>query len=196
MVFGGATIPQDNVYAGLNNLDGTSATTLNGNNTYKLTFMPPVTNPKTLPVVGTLPPTANDSQGNPRGLWSITVYQPDATAVRRPVPPPDERSEHRLLDREHSRDRRRPVDGHNHRHTLRVGPAEREQPDPVRLHGRNLRPHARRPVLRREPPDAQDRPEDQGHDVLVQGLDHVAADAIGRATCRSSTAARRVPSSR
>jgi hypothetical protein len=84
VVFGGATIPQDNVYAGINNLNGTSATTIDGNNTYKLTFTPPVTNPATLPVAGTLPPTANDSQGNPRGLWSITVYQPDATQSAAP----------------------------------------------------------------------------------------------------------------
>ncbi len=87
VVFGGATIPQDNVYAGLNNLNGTSATTLDGNNTYKLTFTPPVTNPASLPVVGTLPPTANDSQGNPRGLWSITVYQPDPTQSAAPFIP-------------------------------------------------------------------------------------------------------------
>ena len=46
--------------------------------------MPPVTNPATLPVVGTLPPTVNDSQGNPRGFWSITVYQPDATQSAAP----------------------------------------------------------------------------------------------------------------
>ena len=50
--YGGATMPQDNVYAAINNLDGTSATQLDGNNTYKLTFMPPVNNPKELPVVG------------------------------------------------------------------------------------------------------------------------------------------------
>ena len=87
VVFGGATLPQDNVYAGLNNLNGTSATTLDGNNTYKLTFTPPVTNPATLPVVGTLPPTANDSQGNPRGFWSITIYQPDATQSAAPFIP-------------------------------------------------------------------------------------------------------------
>ena len=87
VVFGGATIPQDNVYAGLNNLNGTSATTLDGNNTYKLTFTPPVTNPKTLPVVGALPPTVNDKRGNPRGFWSITVYQPDATQSAAPFIP-------------------------------------------------------------------------------------------------------------
>jgi hypothetical protein len=76
---GGCNIPEDAVYAQINNLDGTSATQLDGNNTYKLTFTPPVTNPATLPVVGSLPPTVNDSQGNPRGFWSITVYQPDPT---------------------------------------------------------------------------------------------------------------------
>jgi Protein of unknown function (DUF1214) len=76
---GGANIPLDAVYAQANNLDGTSATQLDGNNAYKLTFTPPVANPATLPVVGTLPPTVNDSQGNPRGFWSITVYEPDAT---------------------------------------------------------------------------------------------------------------------
>jgi hypothetical protein len=78
-VYGGANLPQDAVYAQINNLDGTSATQLDGNNTYKLTFTPPVTSPVTLPVVGTVPPTVNDRQGNPRGFWSITVYQPDAT---------------------------------------------------------------------------------------------------------------------
>ncbi len=74
---GGGIVPQDNVYAQINNLDGTSATALNGNNTYKLTFKPPVTNPRQLPVVGTVPPTVNNSDGDPRGFWSITVYQPD-----------------------------------------------------------------------------------------------------------------------
>jgi hypothetical protein len=80
---GGANIPQDDVYAQMNNLDGTSATQLNGNNTYKLTFTPPSTNP-TLPVIGTLPPTVNDSQGNPRAFWSITLYQPDTTQSAAP----------------------------------------------------------------------------------------------------------------
>jgi hypothetical protein len=75
-IYGGANMPQDAVYAQISTLDGTPATALNRNNTYKLTFTPPVTNP-TLPVVGSLPPTVNDRQGNPRGFWSITVYQPD-----------------------------------------------------------------------------------------------------------------------
>ena len=63
---------------------GTSATQLYGNNTYKLTFTPPVTNPSTLPVVGSLPPTVNDSQGNARGFWSIHVYQTDVTQSAAP----------------------------------------------------------------------------------------------------------------
>ena len=103
-------MPQDAVYAQINSLDGTSATQLNRNNTYSLTFKPPVSNPATLPVTGTVPPTVNDRQGNPRGLWSITLYQPDSLAVRRPVHQSGQRSEHRVLEREHSRDRRRPVD--------------------------------------------------------------------------------------
>ncbi len=81
---GSANLPLDAVYAQLNNLDGTSATTLDANNTYKLTFTPPVTNPATLPVVGTLPPTVNDSQGNPRGFWSIHAYQTDTTQSAAP----------------------------------------------------------------------------------------------------------------
>jgi hypothetical protein len=74
---GGANIPQDDVYAQINNTDGTPSTQLTGNGTYELTFTPPVTNPPTLPVTGTLPPTVNDRQGNPRAFWSITAYQPD-----------------------------------------------------------------------------------------------------------------------
>jgi hypothetical protein len=35
--------------------------------------------PPILPVTGTLPPTVNDSQGNPQEFWSITVYQPDTS---------------------------------------------------------------------------------------------------------------------
>jgi hypothetical protein len=81
---GNANVPLDAVYAQSNNLDGTSATQLDGNNTYKLTFTPPVTNPATLPVVGSLPPTVNDSQGNPRGFWSITLYQTDTTQSAAP----------------------------------------------------------------------------------------------------------------
>ena len=80
---GSANVPLDGVYAQINNLDGTSATQLDGNNTYKLTFTPPVTDPTTLPVIGSLPPTVNDSQGNPRGFWSITSTSP----IRRSPPP-------------------------------------------------------------------------------------------------------------
>jgi Protein of unknown function (DUF1214) len=81
---GSANLPLDAVYPQLNSLDGTSATTLDGNNTYKLTFKPPVTNPATLPVVGSLPPTVNDGQGNPRGFWSIHAYALDATQSSAP----------------------------------------------------------------------------------------------------------------
>ena len=49
---GSANLPLDAVYAQANNLNGKSATQLDGNNTYKLTFTPPVINPSTLPVIG------------------------------------------------------------------------------------------------------------------------------------------------
>jgi hypothetical protein len=81
---GSANLALDAVYAQANNLNGKSATQLDGNNTYKLTFTPPVINPATLPVIGSLPPTVNDSQGNPRGFWSIHVYQPDTTQSSAP----------------------------------------------------------------------------------------------------------------
>lgn len=81
---GSANLPLDAVYAQINNLDGTPVTQIDGNNTYKLTFTPPVTNPATLPVVGSLPPTVNDRQGNPRGFWSIHVYQTDTTESAAP----------------------------------------------------------------------------------------------------------------
>jgi hypothetical protein len=81
---GGANVPLDGVYAQINNLDGTSNTQLDGNNTYTLTFTPPVTNPATLPVLGSLPPTVNDRQGNPRGFWSVSLYQTDATESAAP----------------------------------------------------------------------------------------------------------------
>ena len=81
---GSANLARDAVYSQANNLDGTSATQLDGNNTYKLTFKPPVTNPPTLPVTGTLPPTVNDPQGNPRGFWSIHAYQTDTTESAAP----------------------------------------------------------------------------------------------------------------
>jgi hypothetical protein len=81
---GSANVPADAVYAQLNNLDGTSATQLNGNNTYELTFTPPVTNPPSLPVIGTLPPLVNDSLGNPLGFWAVTLYQLDSTESSAP----------------------------------------------------------------------------------------------------------------
>ena len=81
---GSANLPLDAIYAQINNLDGTPATQLDGNNTYALTFTPPVTNPATLPVVGSLPPTVNDAQGDARGFWSIHAYQTDATQSAAP----------------------------------------------------------------------------------------------------------------
>ena len=81
---GSANLALDAVYGQANALNGNSATQLDGSNTYKLTFTPPVINPARLPVIGSLPPTVNDSQGNPRGFWSIHVYQTDPTQSAAP----------------------------------------------------------------------------------------------------------------
>ena len=199
VVFGGATIPQDNVYAGLNSLNGTSATTLDGNNTYKLTFKPPVTNPKTLPVVGTLPPTANNSQGNPRGLWSLTLYQPDATQSAAPFLPQTS-----VLNTRYSAANIAvtAVDASTDTITVKPsawGPLVASTPilfgSTAARYGlrpgvpyyiattpdaeRRDHPDAERAVLYRDDADAQGRPDDEGHDVLVQGLPQMAAEAIG-----------------
>ena len=32
-----------------------------------------------MPAIGGLPPTVNDGNGDPRGFWSIHVYQTDVT---------------------------------------------------------------------------------------------------------------------
>jgi hypothetical protein len=80
---GSANLPLDAVYAQLNSLDGTMAHTIDGNNTYKLTFTPPLPNAP-VPVIGSLPPTVNDTQGNPRGFWSIIAYQTDTTQAAAP----------------------------------------------------------------------------------------------------------------
>jgi hypothetical protein len=50
-----------------------------GNHTYKLTFMPPTSSNPTLPVEGIYPPMVSDSNGNPKGFWSIHVYATDPT---------------------------------------------------------------------------------------------------------------------
>ena len=81
---GSANMPQDAVYAQINNLNRRSTTQLNGNNTYKLTFKPPHSGIVDLPAIGTLPPTVNDSSGNPRGFWSIHVYQIDKSESAAP----------------------------------------------------------------------------------------------------------------
>lgn len=81
---GSANLPLDAVYAQLNNLDGTPATQLDGNNSYTLTFTPPVTDPDTLPVVGSLPPMVLNSAENPRGFWSVHAYATDPTEAPAP----------------------------------------------------------------------------------------------------------------
>jgi Protein of unknown function (DUF1254)/Protein of unknown function (DUF1214) len=73
---GVANIALDAVYPTL--------TGLNGNNTYKLTFIPPSSANPTLPVEGIYPPMVSDSIGNPKGFWSIHVYATDPTQPTAP----------------------------------------------------------------------------------------------------------------
>ena len=145
---GSANVPLDGVYAQINNLDGTPATQLDGNNTYKLTFTPPVTDPTTLPVIGSLPPTVNDSPGNPRGFWSIHVYQTDTTQSAAPFITQASVLNTAYSTADISVTASGPVDRHDHRSGLRLGPADREYTDPVRLDRGTVRSHTRSSVLR------------------------------------------------
>ena len=81
---GSANMRQDAVYAQINNLGPNNPAQLDGNNTYRLRFKPPRTGIADLPAIGTLPPTVNDSSGNPRGFWSIHVYQTDESESAAP----------------------------------------------------------------------------------------------------------------
>jgi hypothetical protein len=78
---GSANVPVDAVYPNMSSYIGTAS--LDGNNTYSITFTPPTADP-TLPAVGIYPPLVSASQGNPRGFWSITLYQPDPSEVSAP----------------------------------------------------------------------------------------------------------------
>ncbi len=71
---GVANVPLDAVYPTL----ADNPVPLDGNHTYKLTFTVPPSNP-TLPVAGIYPPMVSDSNGNPKGFWSIHVYAVDPT---------------------------------------------------------------------------------------------------------------------
>jgi hypothetical protein len=77
---GVANIPLDAVYPTLTG----NPSALDGNNTYKLTFMPPSSSSPTLPVEGIYPPMVSDTSGNPKGFWSIHVYATDQTESAAP----------------------------------------------------------------------------------------------------------------
>jgi hypothetical protein len=72
---GVANIALDAVYPTLTG----NPSPLDGNHTYKLTFMPPATSYPTFPVEGIYPPMVSDANGNPKGFWSIHVYATDPT---------------------------------------------------------------------------------------------------------------------
>ncbi len=156
---GSANVPLDGVYAQINNLDGTPATQIDGNNTYKLTFTPPVTNPTTLPVIGSLPPTVNDSQGNPRGFWSIHVYQTDTTQSAAPFI-----TQASVLNTAYSTANIPVTAVDPSTDTITVqgsdwGPLIASTPILFGSTASTVRSHTRRSVLRRDDADTADRPE-------------------------------------
>ena len=75
---GSANLPADAVYAQLNEyVDAdANASALDGNDTYSLTFTPPVPGGP-VPAEGILPPLVTGQDGNPEGFWSIHVYATD-----------------------------------------------------------------------------------------------------------------------
>lgn len=82
---GSANLPEDAVYAQLNEYvdpDGV-AEGLDGNNTYTLTFTPPVDG-ALVPADGILPPMVTGPDGNPKGFWSIHAYATDASQAAAP----------------------------------------------------------------------------------------------------------------
>lgn len=81
---GSANIPLDAVYPNMTTYNGVN--TLDGNETYKITFTPPVDDAP-LPVNGTYPPQVTDRQGRMKGFWAVTVYQPDSSEVSAPFLP-------------------------------------------------------------------------------------------------------------
>jgi hypothetical protein len=81
---GSANVPLDAVYAQINNTDGTSATQLTGDGTYAVTFPAAWVQGQPLPANGTIPPTVNNRSGNPRGFWSVHVYQTDPSQSAAP----------------------------------------------------------------------------------------------------------------
>ena len=77
---GVANIPLDAVYPASTG----NPSAFDGNNTYKLTFMPPASSNPTLPVAGIYPPMVSDSSGNPKGFWAINIYATDPTQSAAP----------------------------------------------------------------------------------------------------------------
>ena len=137
--------------------------------------------------IGGLPPTVNDANGNPRGFWSIHVYQTDYVGVGRPVHHPAERAEHVVLDREPRRDRRRrrrPTPSRSSTGNP-MGPAAREHTGPLRPDRGAVRPHAGH--ARTTSSTTRRRPT-RTADVLVPGVDPVAAGPVVRTTYRVSGA--------
>jgi hypothetical protein len=83
---GVANVALDAVYPTLTSIPSATGnpSPLDGNNTYKLTFMPPASYVPPPPANGIYPPMVSDSNGNPKGFWSIHVYAVDPTESAAP----------------------------------------------------------------------------------------------------------------
>lgn len=81
---GSANIPLDAVYPNITKYDGVQE--LDGNAGYSVTFTPPVEGAP-LPVNGSFPPQVTGRDGEIKGFWSVTVYQPDPSEVSAPFLP-------------------------------------------------------------------------------------------------------------
>lgn len=76
---GVANIPVDGIYPTLlGNPDP-----FDGNQSYTLTFTPPVASPA-LPAEGVYPPIVSDANGHAKGYWSITLYATDPSEAAAP----------------------------------------------------------------------------------------------------------------
>ena len=80
---GSANIPLDAVYP---TMTSNSSGLLDGNQAYSITFTEAQLGAQ-LPVIGIYPPQVTDTEGKIKGLWSLTVYQPDASEVSAPFLP-------------------------------------------------------------------------------------------------------------
>ena len=119
---------------------------------------------------------SKNSAGDPKGFWSLTLYQPDAIRGVGPVPAAGQRAQHVVLD---GRDRRRlgrRQRGHRDRARTRLGSAGGEFGGALRRRRRRLRTDSRHGLL----PDVAPRPRP------ARGRTRPTRSRCHRSGCRTS----------